>query len=127
MFGRLQIYDARERAIVGLADLLAAPLRWRQATDDRGPVGRVLLLRLERIGDLLMVLDAIRDARAAWPAAEIDLAVGSWNASLAALIPDLNRVEVADGRGWLAAAVANPGRRWRDRRAAGAGGDTTLC
>ena len=58
--------------------------RWRRsaggvAAPAAAPVRRVLLLRLERIGDLLMVLDAIRDARAAWPDAEIDLAVGSWN------------------------------------------------
>jgi lipopolysaccharide heptosyltransferase II len=123
MFSRLQIYDARERALVGLADLLIAPLRWRRAAGDRGPVRRVLLLRLERIGDLLMVLDAIHDARSAWPDAEIDLAVGSWNASLAALIPDINRVEVADGRwltrdgrgqSWLA--LVRRARRWRRRR-----------
>ena len=36
----------------------------------------MLLLRVERIGDLLMVMDAIAAARAAWPAAQIDLAVG---------------------------------------------------
>src|ERR1700693_1520187 len=103
MFNHLQIYDDRERALVGLADLLTTPLGWRGATHDPGAIRRVLLLRLERIGDLLMVLDAIRDARAVWPEGAIDLVVGSWNASRAALIPDLNRVEVADAP-WLARA-----------------------
>ena len=36
---------------------------------------RILLLRLERIGDLLMTLPAIRDVRALAPTAEIDLVV----------------------------------------------------
>ena len=43
----------------------------------------MLLLRLERIGDLLMTLDAIATCARAWPDATIDLAVGSWNADLA--------------------------------------------
>ena len=66
-------------------------------------------MRLERIGDLLMVLEAIRDARAAWPEAEIDLAVGSWNEPLAALIPDISNVVIADAP-WLAR--NEPGDSW---------------
>ena len=42
-----------------------------------------------------MVLDAIRDARLAWPDAEIDLAVGAWNDALARLIPGVLRIQVA--------------------------------
>jgi ADP-heptose:LPS heptosyltransferase len=103
MFNHLQISYPRERALVGLADVALAPLRagrWMRR-DTGGSIRRVLLLRLERIGDLLMVLEAINDARAAWPEAEIDLAVGSWNAGLASLIPGVNRVLVADVP-WLA-------------------------
>jgi ADP-heptose:LPS heptosyltransferase len=80
-------------------------------------------MRLERIGDLLMVLDAIRDARAAWPDAEIDLAVGSWNVPLARLIPGVNGVEIADAP-WLARddsaassrVLIARARAWRARR-----------
>jgi ADP-heptose:LPS heptosyltransferase len=97
----LQIPDARERTLVRAADAALAPLRWFAPRSPSTPVRRVLLLRLERIGDLLMVLDAIRDARAYWPDAEIDLAVGSWNAPLAALLADVNRVHVMDVP-WLA-------------------------
>ena len=43
----------------------------------------ILLLRLERIGDLLMALDAIRAVRLLAPDARIDLVVGSWNEGLA--------------------------------------------
>ena len=123
MFQNLQIYDARERALVGLADLAAAPLTWFRGRPRDETVRRILLLRLERIGDLLMVLDAIRDARAAWPAAEIDLAVGSWNSPLATLIPGINRFEIVDAP-WLARDAAGAtwpqliaqARSWRARR-----------
>jgi lipopolysaccharide heptosyltransferase II len=101
MPGALQIYQPWERRFVRLADLLIAPLGWRAATPLAAPVRRVLLMRLERIGDLLMVLEAVADARAAWPDAEIDLAVGSWNAPLARLIPGLANVVLIDAP-WLA-------------------------
>jgi lipopolysaccharide heptosyltransferase II len=107
----LQIYDARERVLVGLADLALVPLRWFAGRPAARPVGRVLLLRLERIGDLLMVLEAIRETRRQWPDAEIDLAVGRWNAPLAMLIPELSRVETADAP-WLARPGESAGSWW---------------
>src|SRR5262245_35696789 len=125
MFNHLQIYEPRERTLVGLADLALAPVGWMRRTRRRSPepVRRVLLMRLERIGDLLMILEAIRDARAAWPDAEIDLAVGSWNVPIARLIPQINGLEVADAP-WLAradsrvshTALINRARAWRRRR-----------
>jgi ADP-heptose:LPS heptosyltransferase len=117
----LQIYDARERALVRGADVALAPLRWLPRAAPRA-VRRVLLLRLERIGDLLMAIDAIRDARADWPDAQIDLAVGSWNEPIARLIPGVSNVVVADAP-WLARGSAASwrrlvatARRWRARR-----------
>jgi lipopolysaccharide heptosyltransferase II len=100
------------------------PLGWmprRHAAS--APVRRVLLLRLERIGDLLMVLGAIADARAAWPDAEIDLAVGSWNLALARLIPGVGTIHTADvpwlareGRGDRWTTLVRKAREWRARR-----------
>jgi lipopolysaccharide heptosyltransferase II len=90
----LQIENPRERALVRVADALLAPAAWWPRR--RPVVGRILLLRLERIGDLLMALEAIADVRHAWPSATIDLAVGSWNAPIAALIPGISTVHVAD-------------------------------
>ena len=55
----------------------------------------ILLLRLERVGDLVMVLDAIAMLRTMAPGAAIDLVVGSWNTALAGLIPGVN-VETLD-------------------------------
>lgn len=102
---RLHIYDRRERALVASADrllefsaALARPFRRRRAP---ASARRILLLRLERIGDLLMALPAMADVRAAAPSARIDLVVGSWNADLARAIEPVNRVQMLDVR-WLA-------------------------
>lgn len=123
MFSHLQIYEPRERAMVGLADLALAPLGWlRPRRAGVEPVRRVLLLRLERIGDLLMTMDAIDDARRYWPLAEIDLAVGSWNRALAERIPGLHAVLTADvpwlsreGTGHRALALIQRARSWKTR------------
>jgi ADP-heptose:LPS heptosyltransferase len=123
MFDSLQIADRRERLMVGVADLVLAPLGWVRRRRDTAAPQRILLLRLERIGDLLMTLEAIRDVRTYWPDAEIDIAVGSWNAPLARLLTDVNRVETADVP-WLAReghapswpALMAQAREWRARR-----------
>jgi ADP-heptose:LPS heptosyltransferase len=125
MFSHLQIYNPRERAVVGAADLalnLGAAVARRFRRDSRATPSRVLLLRLERIGDLLMVLGAIRQVRAILPAAEIDLVIGSWNAGLAALLEGITGTELLDAS-WLSrepGALTYPqliarARSWRKR------------
>ena len=61
---------------------------------------RILLLRLERIGDLLMALPGIAASAVMRPSATIDLVVGSWNEALARTIPSVT-LETLDAR-WLA-------------------------
>jgi ADP-heptose:LPS heptosyltransferase len=104
MFDHLEIYDPRERWLIGAADLglgaLSLPFRLMSRRPPQRP-GRILLLRLERIGDLLMSLGAIAAVRRLAPEAEIDLVVGRWNAEIARLLPTVNRVEVVDAP-WLA-------------------------
>lgn len=104
VFDHLQIPDRRERWLVGCADAMIAPLtaieQWRRAPGPEATPRRVLLLRLERIGDLLMVLDAIGAVRARAPGADITLTVGSWNADLARLLPAVDRVDTIDAP-WL--------------------------
>ncbi|MEO6221954.1 MAG: glycosyltransferase family 9 protein [Vicinamibacterales bacterium] len=123
MFDHLQIYAPRERLMVGVADLLLGPLGWRHRQRSTSPPERVLLLRVERIGDLLMVMDAIAAARAAWPTAQIDLAVGSWNVPIAALIPGINNIDQIDvpwlareGTGLSLSGMLAQGNVWRARR-----------
>jgi len=120
----LQIYDPRERALVrtadaalGLVATLARPLRRRVRP---ASPSRILLMRLERIGDLLMALPGIADVRELAPAARIDLVVGSWNADLARGIPSVDRVITLDAA-WLSrekdgrsfAALLRTARGWR--------------
>ena len=124
---RLNIYDRRERVLVGAADRALTALRtFRRLAGGRrsrsAAPRRILLLRLERIGDLVMALPAIADVRAAAPDAQLDLVVGSWNAALAGAIEGIGHVETLDAR-WLArgggsglAAMLRAGRRWRERR-----------
>jgi hypothetical protein len=121
MFSYLQIRNPRERLLVGLADLAIAPAGWTSGHAS-GPIRRMLLLRLERIGDLLMTLDAIGLARQLAPGAEIDLAVGSWNADLARLIPGLRQLDLVDvpwlareGTEWSWSNLILHTREWRDR------------
>ena len=101
MFEHLQIDSRHERRLVGAADLVLAPWAainaWRQpAADDELPPRRVLLFRLERIGDLLMTLRAIAAIRARLPDAELRLVVGSWNAPLAHCMQAVDAVETFD-------------------------------
>jgi ADP-heptose:LPS heptosyltransferase len=129
VFRHLQIYDPRERVLVGLADAgltvaaavaRLAPGRRKAAAraaraaraEGRPWPRRILLLRLERIGDLLMSAPAIAAVRQFAPDAEIDLVVGSWNAAIARLIPGIDRVETLDAS-WLARGRGGgaPGRR----------------
>jgi ADP-heptose:LPS heptosyltransferase len=100
---RLHIYDRRERALVRAADAALAPLGLlrRALTSASTQVPRrILCLRLERIGDLLMTLPALAELRRLAPAATIDLVVGSWNAPLASAIRDVDTVETMDAA-WL--------------------------
>jgi ADP-heptose:LPS heptosyltransferase len=125
MFDYLQIYDRGDRRLVGFADLalqLAGPAVRLARRPAAHPPRRILLLRLERIGDLLMSLEAIDDVRVAAPDAEIDLVVGSWNLELARRIRGLARVETLDAQ-WLAretpgrglTAMLRHARTWRAR------------
>ena len=118
MFEHLQIDNRFERRLVGAADLTLAPWAainaWRQpASDDELPPRRVLLFRLERIGDLLMTLGAIGAIRArALPDAELRLVVGSWNAPLAHCMQAVDAVETPGRRAAARGCPANvPDRR----------------
>ena len=126
MFDYLQISNRRERYLVGTADLVlaaVAPMITRHSRRSSGGAERILVLRLERIGDFLMALPGIRAARRLAPHARIDLVVGSWSAALAGAITEVDRVEVLDvpwmaqerrGAGW--SALLDRARAWRQRK-----------
>ena len=115
-----------ESRIRGRGLVRAADARSRRSADQEpgcGPARRLLLLRLERIGDPVMGADGIATAAAEPPDAEIDLVVGSWNASLAALILASLAWKRSTRRGSRAAPAPRPerpdsttARTWRERR-----------
>jgi ADP-heptose:LPS heptosyltransferase len=80
-----------ERALLATADLPLRLLGRAPATEapplDPGQVREVLVLRLDRIGDLIMSLPALSDLRRAYPAARIRLAVGRWSEEIARRAP----------------------------------------
>jgi lipopolysaccharide heptosyltransferase II len=127
VFKHLQIPYRDERWLVGLADTGLQAVRlagWPRPADRESHEApqRILLLRLERVGDLLMVLDAIATVRAMAPHAEIDLVVGSWNLRLARTIPAVNSVETLDapwmareGRGLSWKSLITRARAWREK------------
>jgi ADP-heptose:LPS heptosyltransferase len=104
MFRHLQIAEPVERWLVGSADaaltMLTVPGRILRAVP-RDPIERVLLFRLERVGDLLMARPAIAAVRRFLPDARIDLVVGGWNRELASLLPGIDHVHALD-LPWLA-------------------------
>ena len=126
MFPRLQLSDPLERWAVGLTDCVLAPiatLRRLRPRPTTAPPRAILLVRLERIGDLLMSLGAIRAVRERAPGARIELIVGSWNEPLARLVPWVDRIETLD-LPWLARGAPHAGLGalvgaalgWRRRR-----------
>jgi ADP-heptose:LPS heptosyltransferase len=102
---RNRVYDARERLLVGALDLplrteglLARALGLARrpvvgALDppdtgaDLADLREVLVLRLDRIGDVLMSLPALADLRGALPSARLRLAVGRWSEAVARAAP----------------------------------------
>lgn len=117
-----RIYSRSERLLVGVLDLpgralvgLASALGWRRpgvAVDPKA-VREVLVLRLDRIGDVLMSLPALADLRRALPQARIRLAVGRWSEEIAIGAP-VDEVMV-----WSAP--------WVGRRTEGADSLAALC
>lgn len=112
-----------ERAVLSAVDL---PLRLRgRAPILDGPplpaeaVREVLVLRLDRIGDVLMSLPALADLRHAYPAARIRLAVGRWSEEIARRAPvDEVLVWSAPWAGRPSEGAQSHRTLWRQARAA---------
>jgi ADP-heptose:LPS heptosyltransferase len=97
--------DLLGRLLLEAGRLLRAPASPPRPAE---PPREVLVLRLDRIGDVIMSLPALFALRAALPAARIRLAVGRWSEDVARLAP-VDEVLV-----WSAP--------WVGRRSEGAGG-----
>jgi len=91
-----RVYDARERALLRAFDLAGGAafgfgglVAWHRRPDAAAlaDLREVLVLRLDRIGDVMMSLPALADLRRALPHARIRLAVGRWSEEVARSAP----------------------------------------
>ena len=86
-----RVSDPAERLLLGALDLPGRLfLGWRPKASqplDRATLREVLVLRLDRIGDVVMSLPALAELRAALPRARIRLAVGAWSEGIAKSAP----------------------------------------
>src|SRR6188472_3945486 len=84
----IRMREPVERLLAAAVDF---PGRTRAAAPpgalDLAAVRDVLVLRLDRIGDVLMSLPALADLRRALPSARLRLAVGAWSEDVAAMAP----------------------------------------
>src|SRR4051812_3536196 len=110
-----RVASPMERALVAAA---FAPLRLvgREPALDAPPIDpasvrEVLVLRLDRIGDLLMSLPALADLRRAYPGARLRLAVGGWSEDVA------RRAPVDEVMLWSAPWAGRPSEGAESRRA----------
>jgi hypothetical protein len=77
-------------AVAPPPDYAFEPPRTRAETMEADIVQRILLLKLDHLGDFVMAVPAMRAVRAHFPEAHITLVVGEWNAGLA------QRIGIAD-------------------------------
>ncbi|MGH9460623.1 MAG: glycosyltransferase family 9 protein [Vicinamibacteria bacterium] len=130
-YGGPRIYDRRERWLLAGFDValrVATPLVGLAPSSsvrlDAGSARRILAVRLDRLGDLLMTLPALAELRRLAPDAEIELAVGSWNEEIARGLPFVDRLRIVDAP-WSAWGKRV---RWRDaERALRDGGTPDLA
>jgi lipopolysaccharide heptosyltransferase II len=86
-----RVSDPLERLLLGAADLPGRLLFGHRPHAplpvDRAATREVLVLRLDRIGDVIQSLPALAALRAVLPGARIRLAVGAWSAEIAKSAP----------------------------------------
>ena len=84
----------RERLRLSVLRLAGWMSRWAIPSSGRPITGacRVLLIRPDHLGDLLLATPAFHDLHHMWPDARLCLLVGPWSAPIVADNPDLNEV-----------------------------------
>jgi ADP-heptose:LPS heptosyltransferase len=113
-----RVYDPRERALLRSFDMLvslffraARIVPWARPRHRRTNLGRVLVFRLDRIGDVVMSLPALAQLRAALPEAFITLVVGRWSSEIARSAP-VDQVLVWNAP-WVGRASEGAESAWR--------------
>jgi lipopolysaccharide heptosyltransferase II len=99
MSWRVQKRELRRRAIQGSMAVIGLPFailaltqRLLDSFSARRPVRRILIIRLDLLGDVVLSLPAVRSIRAAYPDAEIDMLVRPAAAAIVRNAPDVSNV-----------------------------------
>ncbi len=101
---KLWVFGARP-ALLRAAGVRPAPMPLAHVIAERGAdwrpglgltVRRLLLLKVDHIGDLLLALPAIATLRRCWPDAEITLMCGPWNVPVARGLGVFDRIVAVD-------------------------------
>lgn len=103
MTGRYESLDFRVRLGLFFVDLAGSILfspvhlcrRWGRRYDPR-EVKKILILRLDGLGDLVLSTAALREIRKGFPEAEITLVIGPWSQGIAPCIPYYDRLIIHD-------------------------------
>jgi len=81
-------------------------------TDLRNPdVKSILVVKLDRIGDVILALPFLRELRRLFPAARISLVTDKRVSNLLEISPYINEVFSLECKNWL---PSSPSRRWKD-------------
>ena len=75
--------DVSHDVVANAPDYAFEPSRTRVEVAERRDLAKVLILKLDHLGDFIMGLPALERARSVFADAEITLVVGSWNAQVA--------------------------------------------
>lgn len=84
-FHRLPLKHRLRRALLNASALIPVPSK-------KSPTQRILLIRPDHLGDMLLTTPAIRALRAAYPEAEIHALVGPWSADVLADYAEIDTV-----------------------------------
>ena len=82
----------RGRVVADAPPFAFEPPHTRMEVARRGGIERLLLMKLDHLGDFIMAVPALERARRYFPDASIDLMVGSWNVDLASDLGLADRV-----------------------------------
>ena len=97
----------------GLLRLLTASARQEESPSERPTPERILIIRVDRIGDAIVSTPTVRLLRTAFPGSRIDMLLGEKNRAIASLLPFVDNVMVWERRPGRLLAVVGRLRRGR--------------
>jgi len=105
------LFDLGGHLLIALPRLVTG--RWKETWPD--PVRKVLIIRIDRIGDLILSTPVLRAVRETWPEADVDLLIAGYTRDLVVSNPCVDRILIHDAdeldKDYDVALVLHPGLR----------------